>query len=296
MRLVGFAAGCAAIAVMPGCSLAAQGLGPEDGTSDDAGEDARATATFDALAPLDGTSPDDAVAVQGAPDGPWPGPLEAGNPSLCASAGLAFCDGFENGAGAWMTQTNGGSIAIESGRAYRGAFALHARQDAVTTNDGPRRTALFSHSPPQAWPLQTFVRMFVYLPPPVPQSIGALVDILESSSPYEGIQLNIRPPNGFFGGTAYNGLDTDWSSSTDLLATDAWTCVEMEIDGPPANVVHIFVAGAELPAMERALPHDVPPLGDLQVGLSYFQANEQPQTDLWIDEVAVDTSRVGCVR
>jgi hypothetical protein len=108
--------------------------------------------------------------------------------------------------------------------------------------------------------------------------------------------LNFRPPSGFLGGTGYNGLDSDWSSAGDLLPTDSWTCVELEFEGPPANVVHVFLSGAELQAMRHALPGDIPPLGILKVGLSFFQASAQPQADMWIDEVAVDSARIGCAR
>jgi hypothetical protein len=209
---------------------------------------------------------------------------------------MLFCDDFENGPSAWTAQTMGGTVAIDSARAYRGAYSLHAQTSSVPVQNTPQLVAAFKHEPSQAWPLPMFFRMFVYLRSPVPPSIGALVDMLENASPYPGIQLNFRPPDGFFGATGYNGLDTDWSSSNDLLPTDSWVCVELEVEGPPTNVVHVFLAGTELPAMQHALPAAVPPMGVLEVGLSFFRANTQPQADMWIDEVAVDAARIGCGR
>jgi hypothetical protein len=295
MRLWRFAAACLGVAAMPGCSLAVHGLGAvEDAgvdaqitsTVDAAGVDAQITTTVDAVAPVDAASPSDSGTLV---------PLDAGNPSLCATAGLLFCDGFENGAGAWTPSVTGGAIAIESGRVYRGAFALHARVNAVTGNN-PTVVAIFQFKPAQAWPFPTFVRMFVYLPSPVPPSVGAFVDVLQNQAPYPGLELNFRPPSGFLGATGYNGLDSDWSSSGDLLPTDSWSCIELEIEGPPTNVAHVFASGVELPAMQHALPMDVPPLGILSIGLTYYHANAQPQTDLWIDEVAVNGARIGCAR
>jgi len=238
----------------------------------------------------------DAVPLSdGFADGPPP-TIVAGGSSLCATAGLLFCDGFENGPGAWKPVTTGGSVALDGSRAFRGAHSLHARTNAVPGQNLPQLYAHFDQTFAQALPRPLFVRMFVYLPSPVPPSVGAFIDVVENAAPFPGVQLDFRPPTGLLGGMGYNGLDTDWSSSTDLLPADSSACIEMEIDGPPSNIVHVFLSGAELPAMQHALPVDVPPLAVLRVGLGYYQAMSQPESDLWIDEIAADGARIGCTR
>jgi hypothetical protein len=281
MRLLRVAAAFGATIATASCSLALNGTGG-DGPGDAAGApDAGLGATVPEASPAH-----DAGAAVG----------EAGADSLCATAGMLFCDGFENGSGAWTVGTTRGTVAIDSSRAFRGAHSLHAQTDAVTDNSQPMLGAGYGHVFTPAPPFPLFVRMFVYMPAPVPPSVGAFVNVLQSIPPYAGMQLNVRPPGGYLGGTGYNGLDSDWSAANDVVPADAWTCVETEIDGPPSNIVHVFVSDVELTAMREGLPVNVPPLGLLQVGLAYYAANAQPAADLWIDEVAVDGTRVGCSR
>jgi hypothetical protein len=293
MRFLRLAAASALMVVTANCSLAVDGTGPDGVVVGDAA----------------GSLPDGGHAGMPSPDAssgvglPEASPAidagavgEAGGGSLCAMGNLLFCEDFEHGSMAWTASTTRGSIAIDPSRAYRGTHSLHARTEAVTVNSQPMIGAGYTHLfllPP---PFPFFVRMFVYMPSPAPPSVGAFVDILQSVPPYAGLQLNMRPPGGYLGGTGYNGLDCDWSAATDLVPPDSWACVELEIDGPPTDVVHVFLSDVELSGMREGLPADVPPLGLLQVGLGYFAANAQPAADLWIDEVAVDDKRIGCTR
>jgi hypothetical protein len=286
MRFVRAAAALVTTIATASCSLALDGTGA-DGAGD------AATGGVDSAA---GASPDAGLA---GPGGPEASPAvdavgEVGGESLCTTANLLFCDGFENGSGAWTVGTTHGSVAIDPSRAYRGTHSLHARTEAVTGNSQPALGAGYGHLFLPAPPFPLFVRMFVYMPAPVPPSVGAFVNVLQAIPPYAGMQLNVRPPGGYLGGTGYNGLNSDWSAANDLVPADSWTCVELEIDGPPTNTVRVFVSDVELTAMREGLPASVPPLGLLQVGLAYYAANAQPAADLWIDEVAVDGKRIGC--
>jgi hypothetical protein len=40
----------------------------------------------------------------------------------------------------------------------------------------------------------------------------------------------------------------------------------------------------------------VPDLGDLGVGMGFYQAGTQSSYDMWIDDVFVDTAPVGCTK
>jgi hypothetical protein len=294
MRFVRLAAVCGTAIVTANCSLALDGTAPDDvGDAATGGVDSARGWIPDAALASDapGAHPpvDDAAASVGSDS-------QAGGGSLCTSANVLFCDGFENGSSAWTVFSAHGSVAIDSSKAYRGRHALHARTEAVTGTSLPMIGAGYGHTFASSLPFPLFIRMFVYMPSPVPPSVGAFVDVLQNASPYAGMQLNIRPPGGYLGGTAYNGLDSDWSATSDLLPPDAWACVEIEIDGPATNLVRVFLSDVELTAMREGLPSDVPPLGILQVGLGYYAANAQAASDLWIDEVAVDGSRIGCSR
>jgi hypothetical protein len=321
MRLSRLAAGCATIAVAASCSLSLEGSGPEDvgieagavdgwvappdgGSHPGNGPGASAEsgvvgAAFDAQLASDAPPAQDATFAPESGAGlPTSGPsptLDGGAPSLCGNAGLLFCDGFENGSIAWGPVESGGTIAVDDSRAFRGRHSAHAQIGAVSGNDQPTVRAAFQHTFLVPLPSPLFVRMFVYLPAPVPPSVGAFLDVVQGLAPFSGVQLNFRPPTGYLGGTAYNGPNDDWSSQGDVLPTDSWQCVEMELEGTSDKVVsHVFLGGNELPEMKRSIDGNVPPLNILAVGLSFFQANAQPQTDLWIDEVAADKNRIGC--
>jgi hypothetical protein len=67
----------------------------------------------------------------------------------------------------------------------------------------------------------------------------------------------------------------------------------MEIDGA-GKAFHAYLDNVELFDLAHALAGTPPTLSDFQVGLGFFQASVQPAADLWVDEVAVNGSRIGC--
>lgn len=248
-------------------------------------------AAFDVLTDDGGAS--DGIALQDAPaahDGPvFDAPL-GGGPSRCLAAGVLFCDGFEFGLGLWTPQLTGGQAAPDTTRAYRGTFSLHAHVDAVSQS-GPVK-AVEQHY--QSLPADVFVRMFVYLPSPFPPSSPAFVDVLGGSSPYAGVQLRGQPP-GVVAATAYNGPTDDWQSATPM-PLDQWTCLEIESDGP-SQTFRAWLDDVPLTDLTLTFPSALPPLGTVQVGLGYFTPSvPQGASDVWIDEVAVDGSRIGCAK
>jgi hypothetical protein len=318
MRLSRLAAGCATIAVAGGCSLNLSGNGPEDAAVEAGLVDVSAALGNDGSTPNIGTGSGDSgvvgaaldasLASDGQPAGDAPSATESGSvsgpppvvdggtPSLCGKPGLLFCDGFENGLLSWGPSVSPrATIVIDDGRAFRGTHSAHAQIAAVTGNDQPTLGAAFEHTFPVPLPSPLYVRMFVFLPSPIPPSVGAFLNVVEGIAPFAGVQLNFRPPTGALGGTSYNGPNDDWSSQGDSLPTGSWQCIELELEGRSDKVVaHTFLGGVELAGMQHTIDGNVPPLGILAVGLSFFQANVQPQTDLWIDEVAADANRIGC--
>jgi hypothetical protein len=274
------AAGGASLA-LAACGLAMNGLERADGGGGEPGPDAA----------LDGGS-SDAVVAQDAPphdvatfDAP-PG----GGPSRCLSAGVLFCDGFEFGAGLWTPQLAGGQAAPDTTRAYRGTFSLHAHVDAVSQG-GPVQAAE-QHF--QVLPADVFVRLFVYVPSPFPPSSPALLNVLSGAPPNAGVQLRGQPP-GVLAATAYNGPTDDWQSVTPM-PLDQWTCLELESDGPN-QTFHAWLDDVPLSDLTLTFASPLPTLGIVEVGLGFFAPTvPQAASDVWIDEVAVDASRIGCAK
>jgi hypothetical protein len=295
-------------ALLPGaaCGLAVNGLGPAgagDAGLDDApwrsdGSQAGDDATTGADGDDDGAG-DDAVAPEGSAldggisdsaldagvDGPPPG-----GPSLCATASVLFCDGFENGLGQWTSDTVGGKVQTDKTHVFRGNQSLHAQVDAIKQ---PASTVYAREQHFQTWPLDVFVRVFLYQPSPLPPASYDFVELVAGAAPYPGMDLRMQPP-AQLGATAFGGPDDSWSS-TAALPVDEWACLEMEVDAPNGTF-RAWLNDAPVPDLTRTFTTPIAGYGILKVGLAYFQAAPQGATDVWIDEVAVDGARIGCTK
>jgi hypothetical protein len=220
--------------------------------------------------------------------------LTPGGPSLCANAGFLFCDGFEGTLSAWAVDTSGGEVSIDTTRAFHGTHSLHAHTDPVAAGLMPFQKAYVDHV--QTLPLTMFARAFLYIPSPYAgQSAAGVLNTFQPGLPYAGAEIDLLPGTERL---AFNGFDDpslngNIASST-ALTLDAWHCLEMEIDGEN-QAFHAYLDGVELHDLSHDLAGMPPTLGVLQVGLGFSQAFVQPAADLWVDEVAVNGSRIGCL-
>jgi hypothetical protein len=265
----------------------------DDGAAGDAASDCDASAADvlagDALA-ADGSGPPDGTESDASDAGPIIAP---GGPSLCANAGFLFCDGFEGTLSAWVDDSSGGQATIDTTRAFRGTHALHARTDGVNNNSRPFQRGYVDHV--QTWPETLFARAFLYVPSPyLAQSAAGVLVVFQPMLPYAGAEIDLLPNtrhlafNGFVDPTLSGGIE-----SSTALTLDTWHCLEMEIDGV-GKTFHAYLDDVELVDLAHALAGTPPTLSDFQVGLGFYQSSRQPQADLWVDEVAVNGSRIGC--
>jgi hypothetical protein len=287
-----------AINAAAACALDVNGLGPAElGLGDAAsGVDVAVDAAGD-VALGDDVTPD-TTGVSG--DGPLPtedggadvaapeSGVVAGGPSLCATANVLFCDGFENGLGAWTAEANGGHSSPDKARAFRGSSSLHATVDAVKQPNGPVNAKQVHF---QQLPADVFVRVFLYVPSPFPPANPDLIEITVDNAPYPGMEVRGQTP-GHLAATAFGGPTDDWTSAS-LLPLDQWTCLEVEVDGPN-QAFRAWMNDAAIADMTRSFTQPVSTAGIVKVGLAYFgpAANQAP-TEVWVDEVAVDGARIG---
>ncbi|HEX8794004.1 MAG TPA: hypothetical protein VF765_23845 [Polyangiaceae bacterium] len=222
------------------------------------------------------------------------GASEAGPPSLCPGSSFLFCDGFEQGLTNWTSvASTGGGVSVDSVHVHRGTKALHANVYAVT-EAGATAYAMVQKYGPQPWPTHFFTRFFAYVPSPDPPTTAGLLDLIENGAPYSGTELRLSPPRDAIGMQTYGtdaGLVT-WQSTQALATLDQWTCFEVEVD-TLAETEHVYVNDDEVTDLMRS-GLTLPQLGNTSVGLSFFRANVQNAVDAWIDEVAVDSARIGC--
>jgi len=293
-----------ALVALAACGLAVDGLGPSavgggDSGSDDApsaGGDADKPGDDDATAPGDdGASSDehmttDVAAVEGGQlDSGAPSP-EAGGASLCATAGLLFCDGFESGLAQWGADAVGGHSSPDGAHVFRGKQALHASVDAIPQTGSA--WARQQHN--QVWPSDVFVRVFLYQASPLPASTYDFVELVGGfGPPYAGVELRGQRPDNL-AATTFVSPQMNWGSAT-ALPLDQWACLEMEMDATSATF-RAWLNDAQVADMTQTFTPPPPTYGILKVGMAYFQAAAQGPTELWIDEVAVDGARIGCAK
>jgi hypothetical protein len=263
----------------------------DSGNALDAGPAADSGGSLDASGDFgaDSGEGDDSGDTVDSPDG------VATGASLCADGGLLFCDGFEGDLSAWSTEmAAGGDVSIGTDHVFRGAHALHAHSGAVAGGT-PFVKAYVDRT--QAWPATVFVRAFVYLEPPYgAASVAGLVNVFASAAPYPGAELDLEPQTRLLGGQGYDDprLDSAWISTTKLTPS-SWHCIELELDSVQ-GALHAFYEGVEVPDLSHVFAGPIPPLNVLQLGLGFSEANPQPASDIWIDEVAASGVRVGCDR
>jgi hypothetical protein len=216
--------------------------------------------------------------------------LPDGGASRCDAGAFVFCDGFEQGLGAWTDYTGGGgTVSVDSTHVVRGQLALHAALPTVGSAVTAMR-ALVEHD--QMWPPLISVRFFIYLslPGATHASVSNILN-LNDTTPLNG--TNIYLTGNAPGVIALGTFGTAGSQAAPLgaLPLDEWTCIELEVDG--ANE-QIWINDTSIVTI--GLPADVANLR-ATLGLDHMDTRAGDGAfDAWFDEVAVAGEHIGCQR
>jgi hypothetical protein len=222
-------------------------------------------------------------------------------PSLCSSAPpTAICDGFEAPAinsDIWSLQTDKGEIMLDTSRAYRGRASLKIQDDMV----GPMTI-------PQVW-LNTggilavphsdvWMRAFYFIPSPLPQGASLLL-IGQDASPHSNDGVIVEDDGAL---SVYTNFASDAYHTSDVrLPVGKWSCLEwhVHLTADANGFQEIFVDGV---AGNNVSAHGAtdgsPRVTSMAVGFWWAPPQTQtlPQFAVWVDEVEMDTARVGCAR
>lgn len=291
----------AGIAAPVGCALATSGLESSGGSTTIEGgvPDAhlvdRQADHVDGDVPEAPAPPGDDATTLDAPEEASESDVttESDAPAPPCATGVLFCDGFEQGLGAWpqIEQTNG-TIGLDQTHVHRGTQAVRAHVNAITQPGGnPAET--IDHQ--QAWPAHYWLRFFVYVPSPVSPSNGAaLLNLIQSSGANPGLQLFLTPSPAKVSMTTYNtGNDQTWSSST-TSPLDQWVCFELEVD-VQTEAVRLAMNGVDLGDVDRT-GLTLPSADITKLGLGFFNPGTQGAYDVWLDDVIVDGQPIGCTK
>lgn len=238
--------------------------------------------------------------------------------SRCADAHVQLCEDFESGAldpATW--QVGGDPPVIDTLQAARGTHALHVTK----TGNG---LSYVSESKTFPEPNDTyFGRAFVYfksLPEPATNFSYAHWTFVAASG--TGVSGEIRLSGQLQSGANLFGVGTD--SLTDPAGTGDWTnadrdpgpngtptpvplgqwlCIEWMHDGAH-NQTRFWWDAVEHPSLgttsttphqgNAGLPFTLPRFTNLWLGWQEYQASSE-RFEMWLDEIAIDGSRIGCV-
>jgi hypothetical protein len=238
------------------------------------------------------------------------GAAEAGaaaRPGSCRT-GLLFCEDFERlptgGAATlkWGVDTRNGALTVE--RARRGNQVLHVR----TAGNGHA----FLRVDDFAAPGNRFfgrMRLRVDAFPTAPD--WAHFTLVEATG--SGSDEIVRPvggqyaptvPGTFWGVGADGGPTGDWTNWRESapVAEDAWQCFEWMLDAN-GNRVAVWIDGVANPELTASttdhggndVPFVLPVVDTVKVGWQLYQDGSTPGAyDLWIDDLALSTRRLGC--
>jgi hypothetical protein len=218
-------------------------------------------------------------------------------PSQCPT-NVAFCDGFEAAtlASHWDSNNLMGpaKYSVDTTRAYRGTRSLKVHHDAIDA--GVIASGAVGET--QSFPMSDFyVRVFMYVPSPLPGQNEAVIFSNQAAAPYTGVTLEIDDQGKL---VTYNNIASPvlYQQSPVAMPLDRWVCVELEVLATASGYPRLWLDGAEVTALKVTQNlAGSPPIGSVQLGINIYKPpTAAPAHDVWYDEVIVDGTRVGCTK
>jgi hypothetical protein len=234
-----------------------------------------------------------------------------GAASRCTGAPYAVCQDFESTAtgatptGDWSLPTSNygtGTVAVASDFAARGSHALK-----VTISPGGSAERYLQLKNLGALANGHFGRLFFRIEGPTATTFIHW-DLILGAGPYMGQNRRIR-----WGvtGTGVGTMSPNWSWIYNIEQGDtgveartvhpvlnAWMCVEWQWDATN-QMIRFYFNDTEVQALhvDTTLPNgtklQVPTFTTLNFGLAKYQTTTT-ELDFWLDEIALDTQRIGC--
>lgn len=218
------------------------------------------------------------------PAHPCPGTLVCtGESGICLDHEVLLYEGFEGPIDAvkWMLNEVDGNATVDATAGHWGDGALHLG----TPGTG---VASITHRFAAALPSHVFVRFFVRQSAPERYAPYVVLTRADTSA-----TVNLHADLQALQLKAARDAQVVTSEGGTVLA-NTWSCLELEIANLPSTgdgdaEIRVFADDVELTAMQRVA--GLRSLDQLQIG-GYSMA----PTDTLIDDVIVDTQRVGCSR
>jgi hypothetical protein len=209
-----------------------------------------------------------------------------------------YCADFESGYGpfTYSTQNASGNAAFDSTRSYRGQQSLH-----VWINAGAAGNVASSEikiaSVDATSGSHKVVRWFSYIPKaPLAGLSAPFFRFQQPVSPWDGLALNVDVNDHL---VTYSAPASNIAPSTLTPPTGRWVCYEFDATFGDAGTGHVQVKMDDNVLSDltfNGATYASPTLSNLILGI-YYDANWNGQPwEMWIDEVYVADSPIGCAR
>jgi hypothetical protein len=220
----------------------------------------------------------------------------------CAGANYPLCLDFESGTvDAPWTAPGGANAKVEEMNAAHGRYAMHLSN----LHSHPQ---LFLHvaKMPAAIKDVMWGRYYLYMDPGAPSGHGAIVRAFDMQTNwYEvGFEHNAYLANWH---VLPAGVPEKYMRSKFTIPQKAWACVEFVFDGATPNMAKVWSDGTEVmfddiattPTIMKAVQFTTFDIGIVfyhGTSLTVYDGNDAPYiTDMWLDDIALDTKRIGCL-
>jgi hypothetical protein len=244
-----------------------------------------------------------------------PGKSDAGPVKPACTASM-LCEDFESVAvgsapkSPWVIRQRQGQVKVDESKAANGTRSLKLTTDGYSSGETYREAMIRLEGAPH-FPLaqkNLFGRMRVFLPS-IPAGPDVHYDFASATGPMQNTTTSV-----FYGGMVNkkwlavygrwdNGDDCSRSAPTASVPENRWFCMEFQFDSAKSEQ-RLWVDGVELKEVFISKTGDAcvgrenrdwqfPNTNLIDLGWRNWQPYQPGQT-MWIDDVALSTTRIGC--
>jgi hypothetical protein len=211
-----------------------------------------------------------------------------------------LCDGFESDSidttTKWESPNCTSLTAMSVGAvAHTGKYALHVAMQTVSNTAyvactlKTQQASIFSSTP-------MYFRAWIYFQSFIPGTNNTLILITPSSANGQSASggLGINAVGSFIAGQSNSGSDYEKTSTTQAIFPNTWTCIELGINTDygtyPNGLLQAYDTTSGTPDMTGNA--NLQSLVSAEFGLEYN--GPATQTDLYIDDIAISNTYIGC--
>lgn len=210
---------------------------------------------------------------------------------------MLICDSFETGVSpaVWQAATFAGTAALVSSRAHRGMNSVHLSTNTISTPTTDPHAALLSVPGiiPGTQIGKLYARGWFYIASPHPTvEFDQLLNFYDPN----GLGISLGTRNATLVTNDYTS-PVYLESATAALPLDRWACLVLVVASGTTATTRIYVDDLEVADLAAAKTSPQPPATRFEIGLTWVgNVMSLAATEMWIDDVIVDTAPVSCAQ